>query len=279
MNYFSQNGNLFPESESLSRAARFGDGIFETIAVVYGKLIWAEAHIQRLIKGARFIQLELPIDWSENWLYQQIDDLLKINNVQNGKVRIQLFREGKGAFKPQTDQATTVIEVMPDVSVWQQEPIRMVGIFDSVLLSRNNLSDYKTCNSLAYVLAARFAAKNQWEDAILLHSDRSIAECSSSNLFAVIGESWFTPTLSSGCLPGVFRQKLISFLQKNNISIQENKWEVSWLKQEVQELYSVSSVQGMRSILSIKGHNRTFASLKSETAPFVKSYFSTEIGV
>jgi branched-chain amino acid aminotransferase len=279
MLYFSRNGNLFPETESPDRSSRFGDGVFETIAIIQGKPLWFDAHFYRLLKAIRFIQLELPDYWNENWLENQIADLLQINQIKHGRIRIQVSRAGKGAFTPETDEAVTVIETFSDEKVWKQTSKRVVGIFDSVLLHKGALSEFKTCNSLPYILAARFAAKNHWDDVLLLSQDQSIAECSASNVFAVINEQWFTPSLASGCLPGIFRQKLITFLQKNNIPITENTWHLSWLKSEPQELYSVSSVQGLCPIISIRGHNRTFAAFKSESSLLVQQYFNQELGV
>lgn len=279
MKYFSKNGHLFPESESLDRVSKYGDAVFETIAIIQGKPVWFDAHFYRLLKASRFIQLDLPEYWSEKWLESQILDLLQINQISHGKVRIQVQRDGKGTFIPETDDASTIIECFADEKVWKQASKHSVGIFDSVHIHRNSLSDFKTCNALPYVLAARFAQKNQWDDAILLGQDSVIAECSSSNLFAVIQDEWFTPNLSTGCLPGIYRQKLISYLQKNQIRISENVWDIQWLKSEVQELYSVSSVQGICPIISIRGNQRTYAQLKSETSQMVKNHFNQEVGL
>ena len=45
---------------------------------------------------------------------------------------------------------------------------------------------------------------------VLVNLSDEVTETNISNLMVRIGDSWFTPPLDSGCLPGVFRHKLLS---------------------------------------------------------------------
>jgi branched-chain amino acid aminotransferase len=48
-----------------------------------------------------------------------------------------------------------------------------------------------------------------------------VAECTSANIFAAVGNRVFTPPLSSGCLPGITREVLLGEIRVPGIDIQE----------------------------------------------------------
>ncbi len=49
-----------------------------------------------------------------------------------------------------------------------------------------------------------------FDEVILLNEREEVAECTSANIFAAKGAEVWTPPLSSGCLPGITRELLLS---------------------------------------------------------------------
>jgi branched-chain amino acid aminotransferase len=53
------------------------------------------------------------------------------------------------------------------------------------------------------------AQRRGFDEVILLNEREEVAECTSANIFAVLGGRTLTPPLASGCLPGVTRNVLL----------------------------------------------------------------------
>ena len=67
--FINFNGELLPEDQPVftaaSRAARFGDGLFETMRMNNGQVLFAEQHASRLFKGLQLLQFKLPKDFTK----------------------------------------------------------------------------------------------------------------------------------------------------------------------------------------------------------------------
>ena len=59
MNHFNYNGKLYPEGSPIigadNRGLRYGDGLFETIKMKNGKLLFEDEHFARLWKGLKVL--------------------------------------------------------------------------------------------------------------------------------------------------------------------------------------------------------------------------------
>ena len=88
----------------------------------------------------------------------------------------------------------------------------LVDIFCDYQKQINNLSSFKTSNSLLYVLASIFANKNNLNDSLILNEDNSIIESTNSNIFVVLNDAIITPHLKSGCIEGIMRNEIINII-------------------------------------------------------------------
>jgi branched-chain amino acid aminotransferase len=86
----------------------------------------------------------------------------------------------------------------------------------------NSLSGIKSSNALLYVLAARYARDNSWDDAVLLNEYGRICEATASNIFLVLPDKRIlTPPVAEGILPGVMRKNLLRWLRENGHQVEE----------------------------------------------------------
>lgn len=73
------NGNLAQETEVLTsnnRAFKFGDGVFETLKSVNGRLLFWEPHYLRLMASMRIMRMEIPMNFTLEFLQEEIQKVL-----------------------------------------------------------------------------------------------------------------------------------------------------------------------------------------------------------
>jgi len=70
-------------------------------------------------------------------------------------------------------------------------------------------SGMKTISYQASAVALREAASKGFDDAIFINEQGEVMESALANLLWLKDGQWFTPELSSGCLPGVIRALLV----------------------------------------------------------------------
>ncbi|MGL6267510.1 MAG: aminotransferase class IV, partial [Chitinophagaceae bacterium] len=62
--FFMFNGKYFPNSTAVigpdNRALRYGDGIFETLRVSWGKIPLGKYHYTRCFHGMKFMGFDIP---------------------------------------------------------------------------------------------------------------------------------------------------------------------------------------------------------------------------
>jgi branched-subunit amino acid aminotransferase/4-amino-4-deoxychorismate lyase len=221
------NGEFFPESEliltSANRAFRYGDGLFETIRMQDGHLFFIDDHFERIIAGMFALGLDTTL-FNPLQICQEILVLCDRKELRNARIRLAVFRNDGGAYCPVSDTCSYLITADPlSEPVYQlNEKGLRLGLYTEIRKPINALSGIKTANSLIYVLAARFAREQNWDDAILLNEHGRVCEATSSNLFIVLPDKRIlTPPATEGILPGVLRKNLLSWLRANGYQIEE----------------------------------------------------------
>ena len=207
--YSVLNSEIVPaESASISaqdRGFRFGDGVFETIAVYDGVPYQWALHMERLAGGLA----ALRIDYDIRGLKPLCKALLQKNQTEQGFIRIAISRGvGSAGYRPTGHSPTCLIETMPErthdgtpcrlhVSSWRRPAATQLPI------------GVKLSHGIGNTLALLEAADHACEDAIMLSASGMVAETSSANLFWVKEGTLFTPSLETGCVAGTTRAAII----------------------------------------------------------------------
>ena len=76
------------------------------------------------------------------------------------------------------------------------------------------LSNLKTNNKILNVVGSIFAKENDYDNCLLLNTDKRVVEALNGNVFLVFGNTIKTPPLTDGCLNGVIRKKLMEIIEK-----------------------------------------------------------------
>jgi branched-chain amino acid aminotransferase len=181
-----------------------GDGVFDTLIVRNEKPIFLERHLRRLRDGIDRLQIEgAPTD-SE--LSTALSQLITANDTVDARVRITVTPGPGPSPRHRGTQPLTVITTSP-------LPVAPSSVsLCTVQWTRNERSPLAGIKSTSWgenAAILRHAATKGFDNAILCDSTGRLSECTTSNVFLVIGEQIVTPSLDSGCLPGIIREVLI----------------------------------------------------------------------
>ena len=250
------NGKLHEDQTNLiahdNRGLAYGDAVFETIRVVAGKVYFWESHYLRLMASMRIMRMEIPMDFTMEFLEQEILKTLEAGALLDkpGRVKITVYRNSGGYYRPETHTVGYFIqasELEQPFYVLNDDPYE-VDLFKDHLISPSLLSTVKTNNKALHVLGSIFANENSLDDCLLLNTDKMVAESLIGNLFLVKGKKIKTPPLSDGPLRGVTRKQLIEIIgQDQDYELQEASISPFEL-QKADELFTTNVIKGIVSI-------------------------------
>ena len=222
------NGKILNQQDiqfnTIKRAINFGDGFFETIRIVNGDVLFIESHLKRIFKALKILKISNSENFNAEIIKAKIKELLLHNKIDNGgRVKIYFFRSGLGTYLPITNEISFIIECFHlENNLYQlNKKGFLVDIFYDYQKQINNLSAFKTSNSLLYVLASIYANDNDLNDTLILNEKKYIIESSNSNIFLFHKDSIITPALNSGCIAGIMREEIIKIINFLDIKIIE----------------------------------------------------------
>ena len=232
----------------LKRGFNFGDGLFETIRVVNGKSIFLDAHFNRISSGLEVLKIKQNYSFNLNSLERYIKELLVYKNIKHGgKVKVYVFRGGLGTYKPEINQMSFIIEAT-DLEHNNYELNKkgyLVDVYSEYSKTVNQLSFFKTSNSILYVLAAVTASENNLDDLFIINEKNEIIESSNSNIFLYKDEVLLTPPLNSGCIQGVMRTEVITAARDFGINVLESNIYKEDLEKS-REIFLSNVISGIR---------------------------------
>lgn len=237
-----------PLFTSHNRSFRYGDGLFESMRLVNGKLVFAQRHMQRLMAGVNLLQLRLPDNFVSVSLEEWCARLAHRNNITGGaRVRLTVYRNDGGYYHPLVNEASWLLELWPfDHNEYLlNDKGQTIELFQDIRKPINKLSTLKTSNSQLYVLAALHARKMNVDDSVLINHNGNVIEATGSNLFAVKNGVLYTSPLSEGCVSGVMRGVIMEIAQENRIAVYEVPLPLSVLLNS-DEIFLTNAVRGIQ---------------------------------
>jgi branched-chain amino acid aminotransferase len=214
------NENIVEDTTFLSvqnRGLSYGDALFETIKSSYGKLLFWEDHYFRLMASMRIMRMEIPMNFTMEFLEEQIQKTIEANQLSKTSSRIKLtvFRNEGGLYLPNTNEVSFIISVKPIESDFYilREDFYEVDLFKDYYISPSLLSTLKTNNKALNVVGSIYAKENNLNNCFLLNTDKQVIEALNGNIFLVKDNIIKTPPISDGCLKGVMRKQLIEIIK------------------------------------------------------------------
>lgn len=209
-------------------------GVFETLRCYDGCVFAQHLHLARLIRGCPVVGIKPP---EKTLLELALRTIIKEKHLKNARLRLKVERRKAG----------------PQVIVSAQ---RLAGLMKarrgfSVLLSREKafragaLTGVKSLDRRFYERLFRQAQnRGYYDEALFCNNKGYVVEGTRANVFIVRGQTVLTPSLDSGCLPGITRQIVLGLLKKMRVRCLERPI-------RVQELYGADEIFLTNSVIEI----------------------------
>ena len=250
------NGTILQNQQATISAQNiglnYGDAIFETLRASAGKIYFLEDHYFRLMASMRILRMEIPMNFTQEYLEEQILATIEANGsiIKPYRVKVLVWRQQGGLYSPTTNQidfSITCSELESPFYLLKQDPYQ-VELFKDHYLTSGLLSTLKTNNKIIHVLGSIYAKENGYDNCLLLNEKKQIVEALNGNLFLIKGETIKTPPLTDGCLKGIMRKQLLSILsQMHDYDVQEVSISPFEL-QKADEMFVSNVITGIQSI-------------------------------
>jgi len=196
-----------------NRAVSYGDGLFETMVWDQNHVRFFDKHLQRLTGGMKVLGMDSSMINSHELLALLERDV----SGERKRIRWSVFRAGAGKYTPEESAVNQILQIASATSAPQIK--KYVDVSKDVQLFPSSWSRFKTLNSLPYIMANKEKTERGLDEIVLLDHRGYISEASSANIFWVKSGTYFTPSISCGCINGISRQVLIEYLESKNIPI------------------------------------------------------------
>jgi D-alanine transaminase len=221
------NGTFMPRAEARvsveDRGFVFGDGVYEVLRAINGRLFAARFHNDRLKRSLEGIRIALPQGDTPERFVEIGKQLLKENNLLQGEATLYM-QVTRGATTrahnfPPPDIAPTVY-----ISVARFTPYADLAQSGASAITHADLRwarcDLKTLNLLPNVLASQTAKERGAFEAMLIR-DGVVTEGTRTNFFGVVNGSLRTHPSDTHILPGITRSVLRDLARDLTIELDE----------------------------------------------------------
>lgn len=219
---YKHDGEMWsPEEPQIqNRGFLFGDGLFETMVFIEGKIRFSQDHEARLLEGLKQLGMEKdnlsPI--------QEIESCLQQYYCENAVLRVRwnVFREGRGKYTPSVNTTAESLQIQ---NFQETAKVKKEAYFsENIFVPQLPWSHCKTLSALTYVMANQERKQKGMDEVILMNSVGYVSEAGSSNLFWKKDGVYYTPSLQSSCIAGVGRKKVIAHLKASGENIVEGEF-------------------------------------------------------
>jgi branched-chain amino acid aminotransferase len=222
------NGKLYDKQHATvnvyDHGLLYGDGVFEGMRSYGGKVFRLEAHLDRLWNSAKAIWLEIPISRAE--MAKAVNDTLKVNEVQDGYIRLVVTR-GAGALglDPRKTSQPQVIVIADHIQLYPAELYEKGLEIVTASTVRSHPAALnprvKSLNYLNNILAKIEAIQAGCIEALMLNHKGEVAECTGDNIFLVIRGGLITPPTDAGILEGITREAVMDLARESGTPLRE----------------------------------------------------------
>src|SRR5258708_33538252 len=223
------NGAFVPRNEAVvsvfDSGFALGDGVWEALRLVKGRLISLDAHLDRLFEGAGSIALE--IGRTREGVVKAVQDTLDKNGMTDGAhLRLMIARGLKST--PSQDPrfvigGATVVIVAEYKKPNPESKVRGLALFTSTFRTSGpdvfdlRLNSHSRLNLIQALIQAINAGA---DEALMLDPSGFVASCNSTNFFIVTGGRVVTSTGRFN-FQGITRQNVIALCGASGIPLEQ----------------------------------------------------------
>jgi len=209
-----------------------GDCAFETLRTEGSTIYFLQRHLRRLNESIASMGFESADQYEIEYVARKL--MAQSSNSDIGRLRITCFSNGDLLITHESAKsASTNIKI---------------GIYPIVRPSTTQLIHAKNGSYAAPASALRWAHKEGYDDVLFVNEKGNIAEATFANVGFVIDGELLTPTLDSGCLPGIVRQvalEIVPNFREADISREQGL--------QAESVFTLSSIREIQFAESIAG--------------------------
>lgn len=231
----------------------FGDGIYEVVRIIKGRVFTWEGHAARMANGLAGLRIS-AVGAESATLKAVCERLVHDNGMTDGEATVYI-QVSRGAA-PRTHHfppAGTPTTVYASASVFKPNfAMRDQGAKGITMPDiRWARCDLKTVNLLGPVLA-RQAAQEAGAYEALLHRDGMVTEGAATNAFMVVDGVLRTYPLSHYILPGITRALILEIIREHGIRFEERPVSLADL-QRAEEIFVCGTTTDVQPIVDLDG--------------------------
>ena len=194
----------------ISQAFMFGYGLFETLKVIDGQILFFDEHLKRLEEGCETLNLHLNIKLSK--IIEDSYRLLKLKNMRNGVLKISYARS-----EPNNYLVLTTRENTYDQDDYEKG---FKVMFSKVKRNQHSILTFiKSNNYMENIIEKEKSKKLGFDEILFVNTDDFLCEGAVSNIFWIKENTVYTPNVECGLLPGIVREKTVVAIKRLGLEV------------------------------------------------------------
>ena len=239
------NGEFNKSISIFDRGIQYGDGLFETMAVIQNKIQFLDEHWNRLTEGCQRLAIPVP---DKVIIESEIVQLVSSHTTDKCIIKLILTRgtSERGYKFPKHQNITRILSC----HCWPEYPedYYSKGVSlrycDTTISENVKLAGIKHLNRLEQVLARNEWDSDEFQEGLMSTMSGRIVDGTMSNIFAVKDNRLFTPDLATCGISGVMRGNVIKMAKKLGYEVYEKDFTRSELE-DADELFITNSIIGI----------------------------------
>lgn len=225
------------------RGLAYGDGLFETMAVLNGKIRRLDLHLDRLMEGCRRLKITPP---DPDAIRNDLEALRPDADRAVAKLIVTRGPGARGYLPTGNSESTRIVGIGP----WPDYPAANhtegVAVRSCQLRLGENplLAGLKHLNRLEHVLARMEWEAGPWDEGLLTDTSGSVVGGTMSNVFCVRGDTLLTPALRRCGVKGVMRRTVMELAPGQGLEVEESDFAPGLLN-ESDEIFLTNAVFGI----------------------------------
>lgn len=216
--YYLLNDELVKNEEGVSYPEFEGRTVYELIRVEDGIALFLEDHLDRFVRSAAYLDLELPA--TSEAIAERVYRLTAANQVAKQNIKFILGKTAKGE---------SILWIFFTQSVYPPKRYYEEGIATSLFHIERLDPNIKLVRSDYQKAVLQERADKGVYELLLVDEHEEITEGSRTNVFFVKGNELYTPP-AKAVLLGIVRKKVFEICEKRQILINEMAIPVEWIK-------------------------------------------------
>jgi 4-amino-4-deoxychorismate lyase len=230
------------------RGLQYGDGLFETMAVIDGRIRHFGLHMTRLAEGCQRLGMPAPpIAQIEN------DCERVLEGLGSAVVKLIVTRgPGPRGYPPPLEPTPTRIVTSTAAHPPETRPQLTVRVCETRLGLNPRLAGMKHLNRLEQVLAGAELRDPHVDEGLMRSTDDRLICGTASNVFIVRDGVLHTPRITDCGVSGVMRQVVLRAAEQAGIQTEVRDVPFEEVRQ-AQEVFLTNAVRGIRPVGMIEG--------------------------